>query len=237
MERFIPVESFRKKGNTFPGISFFSVWPEFPEISVPFVHSYSARLFTVILPRKIWKMAADFQNVYLYNVYLCSSVVLVDVLKQNCNPAGENELCFVVGTCVFLCFHDSGFQRRCFRLSYTWEKMWMLIAGFPEEMWMLQQPKEANFAFFSKQRAISKSSDKTSSTAGSSAVMFLVGIRNSDQMIRFNLFRFLSGKKCSSIRPEKNYRKFQSNGKRSKSLKRLRGWHLAKNNTIKEKQL
>ena len=26
---------------------------------------------------------------------------------------------------------------------------------------------------------------------------------NSDQMIRFNLFRFLSGKKCSSICPEK----------------------------------
>ena len=52
MERFIPVESFRKKGNTFRGISFFSVLPEFSKISVPFVHSYSARLFTVILPRK-----------------------------------------------------------------------------------------------------------------------------------------------------------------------------------------
>ena len=37
VERFIPVESFRKKGNTFRGISFFSLLPEFPEISVPFV--------------------------------------------------------------------------------------------------------------------------------------------------------------------------------------------------------
>ena len=40
MERFIPVKNFRKKGNTFRGISFFSLLPEFPKISVPFVHSY-----------------------------------------------------------------------------------------------------------------------------------------------------------------------------------------------------
>ena len=31
MERFIPVENFRKKGNTFRGISFFPLLPEFPE--------------------------------------------------------------------------------------------------------------------------------------------------------------------------------------------------------------
>ena len=41
MERFIPVECFRKKGNTFRGIPFFSLWPECPEISVPFVHDLS----------------------------------------------------------------------------------------------------------------------------------------------------------------------------------------------------
>ena len=52
MERFIPVESFRKKGKTFRRISFYSLLPEFPEISVPFVHTYSAMLLTVILPRK-----------------------------------------------------------------------------------------------------------------------------------------------------------------------------------------
>ena len=86
----------------------------------------------------------------------------------------------------------------------------MLIAGFPNEMWMLQQSKEEIVAFFSKKQ-LSKSSDKTSSTTGSSAAMFLVVPRsrppraseNSDQMIlRFNLFRFVSGKKCSSICPE-----------------------------------
>ena len=57
-------------------------------------------------------MAADFQNVYRYIVCLCSSVVLADVLEDNCNPAGENELRFVVSTCVFLS-HSS-----VLRLSY-----------------------------------------------------------------------------------------------------------------------
>ena len=103
MERFIPMESFRKKGNTFRGISFFPLLPEFPKISVPFGHSYSARLFTVILLRKNakdLKDGSDFQNVYRYNVCLCSSLVLADVLEHKCNPAGESELRFVVG--VFL---------------------------------------------------------------------------------------------------------------------------------------
>ena len=102
-----PGGKFSGKGNTFRGISFFSLLPKFPKISVPFVHSYSARLFTLILPRKNakdlkLKTVADFQNAYRYNACLCSSVVLADVLKHNCNPAGKNELSFVVDTCVFL---------------------------------------------------------------------------------------------------------------------------------------
>ena len=59
MERVIPVESFRKKGNTLRGISFFSLLPEFPKISVPFVHFYSARPFMVILSRKNAKDLKD----------------------------------------------------------------------------------------------------------------------------------------------------------------------------------
>ena len=39
---------------------------------------------------------------------------------------------------------------------------------------------------------------------------------NSDQMIRFNLFRFLSGKKVQFHLSRKNHRKFHSNGKRSR---------------------
>ena len=39
---------------------------------------------------------------------------------------------------------------------------------------------------------------------------------NSDQMIRFNLFRFLSGRKVLFHLSRKSYRKFHSNGKRSR---------------------
>ena len=62
-------------------------------------------------------MAADFQNVYRYNASLCSSVVLADVSEHNSNPAGENELRLVVGTCVFLLLALFGIPA-CFRLSY-----------------------------------------------------------------------------------------------------------------------
>ena len=54
-----------------------------------------------------------------------------------------------------------------------WERGWMLIAGFPDDIWMLQQPKEEIVAFSKKKKQFSKSSDKTSSTTGSSAAMFL----------------------------------------------------------------
>ena len=51
----------------------------------------------------------------------------------------------------------------------------MLIAGFPDEMWMLQQPKEEIVGFFSKKKKqFSKLHKKMSSTTGSSAVTFLV---------------------------------------------------------------
>ena len=59
MERFIPVESFRKKVIPFEVFPFSRFDPEFPEIYVPFAHSYSARLFTVILPRKNAKDLKD----------------------------------------------------------------------------------------------------------------------------------------------------------------------------------
>ena len=38
MEWFVPTENFRKKSNTFRGITFFSLLPKRPEFSVPFVH-------------------------------------------------------------------------------------------------------------------------------------------------------------------------------------------------------
>ena len=44
MEQFIPVEIFRKKVNTFRGITFFPFLPKRPKFSVPFVWITSARL-------------------------------------------------------------------------------------------------------------------------------------------------------------------------------------------------
>ena len=173
MEWFIPVESFRKKGNTFRGISFFPLLQEFPKISVPFVHSYIARLFTVILLRKNakdLKDGSDFQNVYRYNVCLCSSLVLADVLEHICNPAGEIELRFVVGTCVFLS-HSSVLPPELHR----GKKVWMLIASVSlMKCGYCSSLKEEIFAFSKKKKTISKSSDKTSSTRGSSDAMFHV---------------------------------------------------------------
>ena len=64
----------------------------------------SARVLTVVLPRMLkidLEGGGRFTNVYRYNVSLCSSVVLADVLEHNCNPAGENQLTFVVVTYVF----------------------------------------------------------------------------------------------------------------------------------------
>ena len=44
MERFIPVEIFQKKSNSFRGITFFPFLPKRPKFSVPFVWINSARL-------------------------------------------------------------------------------------------------------------------------------------------------------------------------------------------------
>ena len=67
MAGFIPVEFFRKKSNTFRGITFFSLFPEFPEISVPFVHNTSARLLTAIFPRRQnsrWRVRLEVMNLW-----------------------------------------------------------------------------------------------------------------------------------------------------------------------------
>ena len=53
MERFIPVETFREKNNTFRGITFFPFLPKQPEYCVPFFCITSARL-QVERKRKIY---------------------------------------------------------------------------------------------------------------------------------------------------------------------------------------
>ena len=54
MKRFIPEEIFRKKSNTFRGISFFPLLPKRQKFSVPFVWITSARL-QVERKRKIYR--------------------------------------------------------------------------------------------------------------------------------------------------------------------------------------
>ena len=142
MERFIPVESFRKKGNTFRGISFFPLLPEFPEISVPFVHSYSARLFTVILLRKNSKDLKGGGR-FPKRLSLLSVSLLVGSVggrfRTHMQPCRWNRITFCGR---HLCF---SFTFQCASAWATsWEKMWMLIAGFPDEMWMLQQLERRN---------------------------------------------------------------------------------------------
>ena len=118
---------------------------------------------------KIWKMAADFQNVYRYIVCLCSSVVLADVLEHNGNPTGENELRFVVGTCVFLS-HSSVLPPELHRGKKC--GCWLLVSL--TKCGCFSSLKEEIVPFSKKKKTISKSSDKTSSTRGSSDAMFLV---------------------------------------------------------------
>ena len=90
---FLAGEIFSEKGNIFRGISFFSLFPEFPEIST----LTGARLLTVVLPRKNGNWI---DTVCVFTVV--GSFVLANVLEHNCNPVGENELSFVVVTFVYL---------------------------------------------------------------------------------------------------------------------------------------
>ena len=142
MERFIPVESFRWKVFTRIPENFCTICPL---VQCQALHS---------------KMAADFQNVYRYYMCLCSLVALADVLEHNCNPADENELRFVVGTCVFLS-HSSVLPPELHR---------------GKKCGCCSSLKEEIVAFSQKKKTISKSSDKTSSTRGSSDAMFLVDV-------------------------------------------------------------
>ena len=174
---------------------------------------------------KIWKMAADFQNVYRYNVCLCSSVVLADVLEHNCNPAGENELSFVVGTCVFFYLHDSGFQRAS-AWATSWEKRCKLIAGFPDEMWMLQQPNRWDCRLLQKNYFPSRPIKRLARQEVKPPSFLMTCTQTPAHWhpkvpIKWYgsiYFVSLVEKKLQFYLSRKNYRKFHSNGKRSLRL-------------------
>ena len=168
---------------------------------------------------KIWKMEADFQNVYRYSVCLCSSLVLAEVLEYYCNPVGGNELSFLVSTCVFLSLAWFGIPA-CFRLSCIVGKTLDADCWFPLRNVDAVAAKRRNCRFLLKKTKTEKQNNFPSRPIKRLARQEvqppcflltwyvprpqLTGIRNDpDQMIRFDLFRFLKGKKCSSICPEK----------------------------------
>ena len=167
IERFISVESFLKKGNTFRGFPFSRFLPEFPEISVPFVHSYSARLFTVILLRKNAKDLKDGGRFPKCLSLLCASLLVGSVGGRFRTSA--TELRFVVGTCVFLS-HSSVLPPELRRGKKCGCRLLISLT----KCGCYSHLKEEIFAFSKKKKTISKSSDKTSGTRESSDAMFLV---------------------------------------------------------------
>ena len=135
MEWFIPVhvENFRKKGNTFRGISFFSLLLEFPEISVPFVHTCtSARLLAVILPRKNAKHLIDGGRFPKRLSLQCVSLPVGSVggrFRTLLQPFRCKRIKFC---CRYLFFSFASWfgLPACFRLSYIDGKLcgcWLLI--------------------------------------------------------------------------------------------------------------
>ena len=148
MERFIPVENYRKKGNNFRGISFFWLLLEFPEISVPFVHTCtSARLLAVILPRKNAKHLNDGGRFPKRLSLQCVSLLVGSVggrFRTLLQPCRWKQIKFC---CRYLFFPFTSVIWASSMLPpelHRGKTMWMLIADLPDEMWMLKQPNRWN---------------------------------------------------------------------------------------------
>ena len=179
MERIITVECLRRK----------KFFPEFQEISVPFVRTVtSARLLTVILPRR--------RNVCLNS--------LADVLEHNCNrPCGWKRIKFcrryfhMLPSTYENGFSNSGTQRiLCYRLlkiSTDSDKTLSL------EIWMLQQPKTWNRRLLFRKNNFQ--------------VVRLTGIRNlflsAKKLARTNYRKFHSNGKRSWCMYSKNPSSYQ----------------------------
>ena len=168
MVRFIAVESFRKTGNTFRGISFFSLLPEFPKISVPFVHSYSARLFTVILPRK---NAQDLKDGSWFPKRLslqCVSLLVGSVggsFRTQLQPCRWKRIKSCGRYLCSLLLAWFGIPA-CFSLSYIVGKKVQADRWFPWRNVDSAAAKQMRLSP-SPKKLFSESSDKTSSTTGS----------------------------------------------------------------------
>ena len=90
MELFIPVEIFRKKSNTFRGITFFPFFPKRPKFSVPFVRITNARLH-VERKRKIYRYFVDgtTQSRSLFSVPKKYQYHLTEIFLRNFRTNGK----------------------------------------------------------------------------------------------------------------------------------------------------
>ena len=74
MARFIPVEIFRKKRNTFRGITFFGFLPKHPTFFVPFAWLTSARLGTLKKYRRGRKTNSNYKTIDPTEILLSWSI-------------------------------------------------------------------------------------------------------------------------------------------------------------------
>ena len=104
MERFIPTDIFRKKSNTFQGITFFSVSPLRPEFFESFVRvartrpqRESAKHRSLVKTLRVLQTATEmlFTEVYTCGQTCCFSfTLLADFLAHNCEITGKSDGCF-----------------------------------------------------------------------------------------------------------------------------------------------
>ena len=142
----------------FRGISFFSLLLEFPKIYVPFIHSYSARLFTVILPRK---NAKDLKDGGIFPKRLSLQYVSLPAgsvggrFRTQLQPCRWKRIKFCGRYLCFLLLALLGIPA-CFRLSYIVGKNVDVDCWFPwrnvdaaaakrRNCCLLLQKKENNF--------------------------------------------------------------------------------------------
>ena len=148
----------------------------------------------------------------IYNVCNFSSVALADVLEYNCNPAGEKELSFVVGTFTYCPLHTKMSLKFIQRIHhYRLLKISKNLIQISPCKYGCTAGKNMTLMSFLQRKSFSKLSVKTSNTMGSSGAMFLVDTypdpgqlvtKTCDWMIWLNPCPFLNAKVCSSICPE-----------------------------------
>ena len=111
--RFIPVECFRKKGNTFRGIPFSPFFRNSRKFLYHLSTITSARLFPRGQQCPLSDESLLFQTVRDVTVVLFSRLLSTDFLQHNCSAQGEKDLSFGRR---FLCF-TFAFMIRAFELN------------------------------------------------------------------------------------------------------------------------